>query len=175
MALFNFAPRKTAVVIDEQDQEFAKQYDTLANRLGVQCRVKRDVRLLEALQRQQIQVYELAKVERYMDRKSTWSWFPLRASDRCKEATHVWILERETPTEYPSMYGSVKNDIYPKPVPYPVLCTVQRLVDCFEDKVQFFVAAFDQKPDPFLGCRLMDVGQSKLVVVERWDEPTFRG
>lgn len=169
-------PKKTAVVI-ESDPEFETKYDSLARELGVAHRVvTRRRELLTYLRDNEIEIYDLAKVEEYMDKKGRWAWFPLRAVD-CREPSYrSWDLDRVTTTDYPSSFGSSKAEVYSKPVPYPVLCTVKTISDAFPGhELIFLVAAIDTHPDPFLGCRFRNDPDRTVIVIERWDEPSFRG
>jgi hypothetical protein len=160
-------PQKTALVTE--DKEFALQYDTLASELGVQRRVYS--KLKEVLEELSIQAYDQAAVERYMDEKGYWSWYPLRGVDN-----YSWIegFTRETSNAHPALYGSVSRAQYDKQVPYPVLMTVKSLVDKMGDDVLFFVAAIASHPDPFLAV-MQRSAQGKIFIVERWAEPSFRG
>lgn len=170
------APKKRAVVVAESDLGFEKQYDSLAKELGVACRtVSRRRELLVYLRDNAIDIYDLAKVERYMDKKGYWGWFPLRVSDRAPDG-RAWILERATTTNYSSLYGASKSEVYSKPVPYPVLCSVKTISGAFpSSELVFLVAALDTRPDPFLGCRFKSDPDRTMIVIERWDEPSFRG
>jgi hypothetical protein len=159
-------PQKIAPVTE--DKEFALQYDTLASELGVQRRVYS--KLKEVLEELSIQVYDQAAVERYMDEKGYWSWYPLRGID----SRHVDGFSRETPHINSSLYGGSNRSQYDKQVPYPVLMTVKSLVDKMGDDVLFFVAAMSSHPDPFLAV-MQRSAQGQIFIVERWAEPSFRG
>lgn len=164
-------PTKTSLVVETED--FSKQYDSLADILGVSCRMSSSG-LAAFLREQDIQVFDLAAVERYMDKKGTWSWYPLRLSDRPKPDGSDWALARHIAHDFPSLYGSQNNQLYNKPVPYPVLVTVKTIVDRFGDDVLFLVAAPASHPDPFLAV-LQRSNWTKMFVIERWNEPGFRG
>lgn len=155
--------RKTAVPED---------YDALAKKIGIVARIGSRVDLLQGLTDEGISVLSLASVEAYLDKKGSWKWFPLRIVD---QQHYGYVLPRATATKYPFSYGYLKAHPYSKPIPYPVLLTVEKLVARFGSEIQFYVAAIDDYPDPFLGCMLKGGGIAPLVVIERWDEPSFRG
>lgn len=158
--------RKHDVAIAEpNDKEFEDKYEKLACKLGIACVTVRNP-LLSCLQKNCIQVYDMARVERYMDRKGHWSWWPLRNADARRHP----VYRRVTNTPYPSLYGDTVGQIYPKPVPYPVLCTVD-IIHTALPEAYFMIAALNTRPDPFLGVGLND---DTLTVIERWDEPSFR-
>jgi hypothetical protein len=59
-----------------------------------------------------------------------------------------------------------------KPIPYPVLLTIDAVVQAFP-MVRLFVSDEMREeaiPDPFL---LVKLGRDEFVI-ERWDEPAFR-
>ncbi len=154
-----------------EHDDFQKEYDTLASKLGVNARVAPST--TSVLQELAISIYDLAAVERYLDRKGHWCWRPLRRVDIASDGK-VWRLERETYHIYPYSHGRVESDQYLRPVPYPVLCVVERLVERCGADILFMVAALEKKPDPFLGCLLHSENPKKMTVIERWDEPGFR-
>lgn len=172
LGLFVRSPKKTALVTEEDD--FLQKYDSLATKLGVECRAKTNTQLSVVLAEEMIGVYDTAAVERYMDKKGYWKWYPLRTYDKAPGSAS-WKINRVTPTSYDTLYGPSSSEVYDKPVPYPVLCTVERLVDKMGPSVIFVVAALGSNPDPFLACFLRAPGRIRLYVIERWDEPGFRG
>lgn len=162
-------PQKKAVEV--QDSDFAEGYDDLAKKLGVKCKMLS--KLEKFLHEHAIQIYDLAAVEKYMDKKGEWCWYPLRAKDCVETKDHVWRITRSTPHKYPGSYGYQDNHQYDKPVPFPVLLTVKAIHDHFGEDALFLVAAPAQHPDPFLGV-MQRSNFGRLFVVERWDEPSFR-
>lgn len=153
---------------DRTDEVFVQSYDELAGRLGVAARAKVVISKLQSvLMEESIHVYDLAHVEKYMDGKGYWGWFPLRPID----VKFSVLIGRVTPTNYATLYGVTETEVYPKAVPYPVLLTVDKILQrC--DSAYFFVAAPQTHPDPFLG--VLSAQNSGLFVIERWDEPSFR-
>ena len=61
-------PTKTSLVVETED--FSKQYDSLADILGVSCRMSSSG-LAAFLREQERTGFDLAAVERYMDKKGT--------------------------------------------------------------------------------------------------------
>jgi hypothetical protein len=71
--------------------------------------------------------------------------------------------------------------LYTDPIPLPVLITMDKLVDKLGDSVTFHVGATvdisklqPARYDPFLAVST-NPGDGELYVIERWDEPGFRG
>lgn len=169
LSLFTPTPLKRPVVqATSSDPDFDRSYDQLATKLGIRSRSGiAQSKLLTVLAEESIDVYELSRVERYMDRKGYWGWFPLRTVD----AARTFMVSRETFTPYSSLYGGAKQGVYQNPIPYPVLLTVEKILERCPD-ANFFIAAPDKHPDPFLA--VVHLSDSKMYVVERWDEPSFR-
>jgi hypothetical protein len=72
------------------------------------------------------------------------------------------------------MLSSTKpSRAYARPIPHAVLLTVKKIRDRFKDAVAFYATDYEVKdPDPFL----MVTGERlDYYVVERWNEPSFRG
>lgn len=85
----------------------------------------------------------------------TWNWHPLRKQD--KKA-----IDNGSP-------------VYKHPVPMPVLMTIEKICDRMPDAA-FFVTDYEVKdPDPFLLVTHKELGIEGGYVIERWDEPSFRG
>ena len=123
-------------------------------------------------------VYPYEKVESYLDsifgpctanyaHFTTWGWRPLRKCDMGWNH-ELFHAQRNGST--------LESECYPGAVPFPVLLTVRKIAEAFPE-VRFFVS---DKPnridfpreDPFLGVGIPGI---KLpLVVERWDEPSFR-
>lgn len=113
--------------------------------------------------------YPLHDVTRYLDakfghssygptEKPNWVWVPLRHRDI--------ITERS--------FNDTDQRIYTKPIPYPVLKTIESIQERWPE-AKFFISderyASDEK-DPFL---MFTVNEARTIhVVERWDEPKFR-
>jgi hypothetical protein len=89
-----------------------------------------------------------------------WCWTPLRPCD--------W---RNSPAKVPN--GAMQ--LYTKPIPYPVLCTIEKIVDRFGEEVMLEVSDIYTVPkaDPFLSVSAL--GSAVRFPIERWDEPKFRG
>jgi hypothetical protein len=168
--------------IAEGVDEFAVEYDKLAAELGVNCYMGATAqrqRLLGVIRSLCIPVFPLDKVEAYLDSKGNWGWFPLRDSDRASDKK-TWIINRNDHKAPGLRFGYVSNQRYDSPVPFPVLKTVKDINDGLPGSGEnaraiFMVAALKKNPDPFLGVRLLNDPDRRMIVVERWDEPGFRG
>ncbi len=154
------APGKYAVAVAETvDQE----YIALAKELGISNDAMLKTQLEQFLAEEHIDVYLMQAVHAYMDdlvakeqkQGLTWGWRPLRPFDKSDNIPY-------------RLSGT-----YAKPVPYPVLLTVKRITDVFGKALSFFVSDYEVvKPDPFLMVTAQGLPQ---YVIERWDEPKFRG
>ena len=141
-------------------------HEALARKLGVTC-VAPEIavaRLAQVLAELGISRYSMADVHRYMTamaaRKGVaWSWLPARACDKTRIAHRI------------------ADTVYSEPIPLPVLMTMNALVERLGDEVRFKIAAFaTPKADPFLAVH--PAGSTDITdwfVIERWDEPSFRG
>lgn len=174
-----------------------EEYVALAKRLGVTLpKVITKLDLAQILIQENISAYDYRKVAAYMNRITpsgkNWQWKPLRAVDY----EHSWRnLSFDRP---PVADGSFCEAVYDKAVPYPVLLTVDKIEQATKDvpsslKPAFFVTDYVSKnPDPFLMVcvpgnhditdPLADNWRRRVVpipervfVIERWDEPSFRG
>lgn len=106
----------------------------------------------------------------FSNRHVPWGWRPLRVADVTDGAGSMIF----SPTNTNRILVGVEP--YNKPVPLPVLLTVQRLLAA-EPSAKFYVSDLLQEHeqpanrDPFL----MVVVGGEAFIVERWDEPSFRG
>lgn len=139
------------------------EYMSVAKAVGFECPQMLQAEL-EAFLAEHFHVYDPDKVTSYMNalcmrefdvngNRVRWDWRPLRQQD----------MDESSPWSGP----------YDKFVPYPVLLTVKRIDEAFGDRVQFYVTDYvSPKPDPFLAVSARGL---PYYVIERWDEPTFRG
>lgn len=184
------------------DLEMETEYNRVANKLGVLARPRSDWRrLATALDELMIPVYDFDKVKAFLVKKAAevakqeaaaavngsaaWGWFPLNAPAPVviDEGPH----ERALRELYASMNtfgssspprlvnGAFRTAAYTKRVPLPVLLTAEQIEDKLPGEVSFFVSDIERYPDPFLGVCLKSDPEKKMFVVERWDEPGFRG
>lgn len=169
LSLITPIPKKSPVSMPiEQDKEFGNDYNRISKKLGLTHGVATELSLLATvLSEENIQVYDRAKVERYMDRQGYWNWFPLRDQDKRE-------VGRITPHAYSRIYGGTESRKYAEPIPYPVLLTIEKIIDRVGDEACFYVAALNRNPDPFL-CVCSTKNAREVYVIERWDEPSFRG
>ncbi len=159
---------------DTSQREFLTGYQRLAAKIGYHCveaeRVLAEGDLIEWLHEQAMPVYDYEAVKQYLDATVAemnagpadgvhhrWGWMPLR---QCDTKTNM---------------GGGRQEVYIKPIPYPVLCTIEKLVDQFGERVNLLVSDIYTVPkaDPFLAVSVP--GSQRLFVIERWDEPKFRG
>lgn len=103
-------------------------------------------------------MHALCHLESYKQgRPVGWVWKPLRDGDTKLAIDHI---ERSTGT-------------YKHPIPKPVLETVRTIIKHLGDRVAFVVTDYEAtNPDPFLAVTAPGL---PLYVIERWDEPGFRG
>jgi len=153
------------MAVTTEEEEFQAEYQRVAKKLGVEIFAIPGKDLENFLREEGIPVYSQAKVEAYMDKKGFWSWFRMRGRDQSR------VIPR-TDNKNTSM-GRANGMYYPNAIPIPVLLTAERIVDKFGDSVGFYVAAIDKHPDLFLGVFHYQTGE--FFIVERWDEPGFRG
>lgn len=82
--------------------------------------------------------------------------------------------------QWSKLHGNANDQVYDQPIPYPVLLTVEKIEKRFEtnDELVFMVSDLTSETvrpldaDPFLAVY---AGDSRLFIVERWDEPSFCG
>ena len=162
------------VLEDVQEHEaFVEQHVALAQKLGVKTWHKPNQSLAKILIELGIKVYDTAKVERYMDSKGYWGWFPLRQQDKVSPPEERGI-ERVTPHRHATLYGGMKREQYDKVVPLAVLLRVEQFLEKLPS-ARFLVAALDTHPDPFLGVLDRDdPNNNRAYIIERWDEPGYR-
>lgn len=155
-------------------EDIDAEYAALVAELGVNSAAV-DLETFKALvPRAGLRIYNRPEVQEYLHCKYSvpvgnvtgyvhWGWRPLRAVDRgVGKATR-------------SENGVVQRgaEIYAKPIPFPVLLTVKAVRDACPS-AQFFVSdemQAEKIPDPFL----LVVVAGEEFVIERWDEPGFRG
>ncbi len=154
-----------------------KDWAKLANKLGVHIPETPNPAFEKALNEIVVGAYDEKEVDRYL-RKHTpfgkrWCWRPLNHDGLYHNEAYMqaglWVSSR---SDGPGEHGQVWLRVYDKPIPYPVLVTVDKIVEKLGDSVKFLVSDYQTKglPDPFL----MVAGLSKRKIVERWDEPGFR-
>jgi hypothetical protein len=131
-----------------------------------------------------LMVFPLVKVEAYLNakygrprfswhygRKATWGW------RRCSTLSGSYDFGYSNPKRN----GELLSHPYERPIPYPVLQTIQGIqMHCGNRRsvaIPVFIvsdvtneADFYRDPDPFLAC----LWSTDIVVIERWDEPSFR-
>jgi len=135
----------------------------IAGRLGKLGLREYDAEAVEAYLNEQYADKRGWFARRFDHKDLFWIWRPLREADRNQDR---WLTRN----------GEICWHVepYDKPVPYPVLLTVENILDVFP-RANFFVSDevrdADRISDPFL----MTVIGKLQFIVERWDEPKFRG
>ena len=153
-----------AAVTDLPDAEYVR----LSQRLGVNQIPLQVVELTKVVHEMALGIYDYRSVVNYLDaqeqhinsdrtawRRYEWNWHPIRSA-------------REFGRSRPER---VSMDLYNKPIPYPVLLTIERIESRFP-KACFYVSDLRGVSDPFLAVTVE--GADTLLVIERWDEPAFR-
>lgn len=153
------------------------EYQRVATKVGFAPRGLKSNELRQYLRDAGIRVYPMDAVQKYLNGKygeadgqrgAKWVWKPLRSADGLSihgawQSGHL-------------VNGAVAREQAPygKPVPLPVLLTVERIADKFPDALFFVSDEYDAPPigDPFLAVVYGE--DSEPVIVERWDEPVFR-
>jgi hypothetical protein len=157
------------------------EYATLAEKVKFAPPDLLQHRLVQFMLENNIEVYPLQSVEKYLDQKfgkatredeygpwePRWGWHPLRAEDNGKLIDHK---ER-------NQNGHIQSGTYRKIIPMPVLEAVDLIATHFagsEPTLHFYVADAvtpANERDPFMSVTAAGVS---FIVFERWDEPAFR-
>lgn len=149
--------------------EVTEEYRALAKKLGVKVTQDPDVERKEFetfLNENGIRVYPEGKVNSYL--KDI-----LKDQPVVRKRINMYGQTKVTRTQL--VWKSLTE--YMKPIPYPVLLTVDRIKERFGKKVTFAISDFvkvtkvtsPQIRDPFLRVTFGD----RNYVVEHWDEPGF--
>ncbi len=166
-------------------------YKALARKLGINVPAQPSHLVLRhVLSTLSIGVYDSTAVRNYLIEKKPTShffvWVPVAKykgasrslANRYGRWSREWTSERRR-------HGSIYSEVeYNKPIPYPVLVTMGKIVDeakAFNVVPEFFVNDYAkpaERPqasarfDPFLAVSTSD--SDSLFIIERWDEPGFR-
>lgn len=181
------------------------EYRQLSEKLGVThlmaatATENKQALFIAALAEMGLRQYDPAVVKAYLNTKYTeaWGFRALRQKDyerdghgyitRDSRSDNRLILRQSSNQSWDSdraifwapahngfIIGGQDRELYSKPVPMPVLLTVQRIVEKFPE-AKFYVsdkANVQIEPrDPFL----LVVHLDQQYIIERWDEPSFRG
>lgn len=190
----------TAVAVEEPvavlvslDSSFTadecQEYARVAKQIGFTNIPFLEQKLLHFLATNGICVFPYEKVEAFLDskfgkaqietdqegtrytftRNRTWGWRPLRQCD-VVEAAHFFNPGVGRNGEALNQDGWYRRN----KVPLPVLLTVEKISQEFSE-VSFYVSdqvtAADYRQDPFLMIRANGI---EPMVIERWNEPSFR-
>jgi hypothetical protein len=149
-------------------------YAALAAELGLTTAAIDRERVKAVVRDQGLRVYARDEVQNYLHAQYgvpintvtasvVWGWRPLRVADQ--RIVGMWASSNGA-----VQYGA---PLYTKPIPYPVLLTIKAIRDA-APSARFYVSdefTKERIPDPFL---LVEVAGDQFVI-ERWDEPSFRG
>lgn len=169
------APTPEPIAVQGNEERF-EAYTALATKLGVRNGAFLCEALLRFLQREEVPVYNLAIVERYLDcilpyqgedytQSAGWCRYPLRLEDVGKLNNHK-----------ANRNGAIVRAQYQAAVPLPVLQLVDKISTQFPDVCFTVLAPFNKdwvRPvgDPFLSVQA--VGMDQLIIA-CWDEPGFK-
>lgn len=150
------------------------QHAALARKLGVVVSAPAGAAQLQAVLREEgFSCYDRAAVEKYMTELAeanvkNWIWYAARSADSRKfdHTRGQWGLHN----------GTSVSEVYTEAIPLPVLITMDRIIERMGADVRFQIAALCDAPkaDPFLAVSHVSE-PSKMFIIERWDEPGFRG
>jgi len=176
-------PEPEPVVVDADLVD--REYRRLARKLRVATSSSLDAKLCRLLQREEILVYPLDKVQTFLRHKARHRnvvWKALRKVDLKRVAFRVdgsWHAEPELQLDSDQRQkgADFRTSIYRHAVPIQALKVVEKVEKAMgllgRRDVAFFVSDYEvPKPDPFLmiaGC-----GLERHYVVFHWDEPGFR-
>lgn len=159
--------------------DIRQEYIKKAKILGVFNGALKEEMLLAFLKENGISIYPYSKVEEYLDKMfghpckcppgsnhyfecCTWGWHPLREVDDGKLTSTRTVAN-----------GRIERGTYQQAVPLPVLLTVEKIVAAVPD-IHFYVSGrvVPRSEDPFLAVTAVGMN---MLIIERWDEPSFRG
>lgn len=158
-------PIRTArVAIAEPDEEYVR----VSVALGINKIPLKLVQLAKVIEEECLGVYDYNDVVRYLDKQVErlsknkfdrhyyeWRWHPVK-----EYATH-----RSWGTPH------FASEVYNKFIPLPVMFAMEKIERRMHD-AEFYITGIREFRDPFLGVTVP--GSDTLLIVERWDEPTFR-
>src|SRR6266481_145307 len=140
-----------------------KEYVAVAEKVGFVNGAFLTAHLWDFFVEEGIGLYDYAKVYSFLTQKAKlegsaedvekriWCWKPLRKSDVNELENHLQWYEN----------GHIARQVqYHGAVPYPVLLTVNKIVQRFGDQVHFYVSDYASKePDPFLAVTGLGIGR----------------
>ena len=175
------------------------EYRKLTVKLGVTAvlqstdKVMKQQKFMSFLASMGLRRYDIVAVGAYLDdqyKSTPWGWRALRRQGSpistdgrrmyeghyvAADGTYDNTITRWGKKHNGCRIGGYDTALYSKPVPYPVLLTVDRISTEFPD-AGFWVSdeaivLKDVVKDPFL---LVDYAGENFII-EKWDEPTFKG
>ena len=170
-----------------------EEYMAIAKRLGVTVNGLTRITTLETvLLDEHVRIYRFKDVISYMDKKTPkgkiWGWTAVRVVDRNR-------CGRSVTFGYNDVNGRFFPGPYDKPIPFPVLLTMEKIENAMAQlpeasRPAFFITDYAvPSPDPFLMVATPGVSQiqqpsasghlwqaleESCFIIERWDEPNFR-
>lgn len=167
-------------------------YRAVAGRIGFAVpmpKIDRSIEFENTLSEMGLRRYPEKQVHAYLNKqygRVRWGWRSLRRKDYDRFAMNngVFMANDKSLNDSLTSWGRRHNgqiigrrdaNTYEKPVPYPVLLTVERIAAEFPEAC-FFVndearpIASEKHLDPFL---MVVIGKNRYII-ERWDEPKFR-
>ena len=159
--------------------DIRQEYIEKAKILGVVNGALKEEMLIALLKENGIRIYPYNKVEEYLNQMfghpckcrpgtvhfnecRTWGWHPLREIDDGKLISNRLVAN-----------GTIQRGTYQQAIPLPVLLTVEKIVAAVPD-IHFYVSGrvVPRSDDPFLAVTAAGMN---MLIIERWDEPSFRG
>lgn len=165
-------PEKHAVAVQEQPDS---DYLRLVEKLGIRSAAILTVKLEAILADEFIPVFDYEKVEQYLNNeclKRAQAQALAQAQDRLSYTSWCWKPVRAEDRKGTSGMPRVTRQLYQQAIPGEVLLTMERIAAKLPE-AKFFVSEIVDVADPFLAVTVK--GANKLWVIERWDEPSFRG
>lgn len=158
---------RVPVAVTVPDDEYVK----LSKEMKVNSIPLALARLEAILQEETLGVYDYDKVVAYLDEQARRLTRESRKRGEYVNFEWKWKCVLDCQYSYDAVLH-ISSDTYPEPIPMPVLLTMQRIAKRIPG-VEFYVSHIRAFKDPFLAVTVK--GAEKLYVIERWDEPSFRG
>lgn len=170
----------------EMKEEERKAYIQVCREIGFCPAAIIKDKILAFLVENHLKVYPYDKVKKYLDwqfnkkknphsgRDHTWSWCPLRETDRGKSDLTCQVENHVFPNPFNDNGEFEFNRTYHAAVPFAVLDLVKQL-DKSVPGLLFFVSDAvrleHRQSDPFMA--VTTPGLAEMIVIAVWDEPNF--
>lgn len=180
------APKPEPLVAHGPDPEL-EAHAALAKKLGVAVYPKLGaLKLRNILAEEGLTCYDKKAVRAYMDSlagqtpNTSWFWFHAIARQVLNDTISLGYYNRGNALDLEKIQGSIIGSVYRDAIPLPVLLTIDKLLTRLGDDVVPVIAATFElsklRPapaDPFLAVLMRE--EDEMFIIERWDEPGFRG